>query len=101
MNEQPLFVKDGPDFAYQRGTSTPEEGSGGFRVSVYRHYESNMRIVLCRIPRPLYSLNIYVPTVSANDKGLPHTLEHLIFCGSQRYPSRGYLDALANCNLST
>ncbi|KAJ2063335.1 hypothetical protein GGI17_001825 [Coemansia sp. S146] len=102
MNEQPLFVRDGPDFAYQRGTAaTPEEGSEGFRVSVYRHFESSMRIVLCRIPRPLYSLNIYVPTVSANDKGLPHTLEHLIFCGSQRYPSRGYLDALANCNLST
>ncbi|KAJ2446408.1 hypothetical protein GGI03_007525, partial [Coemansia sp. RSA 2337] len=101
MNEQPLFVRDGPDFSYQRGTVATEEGSEGFRVSVYRHFESSMRIVLCRIPRPLYSLNIYVPTVSANDKGLPHTLEHLIFCGSQRYPSRGYLDALANCNLST
>ncbi|KAJ2029035.1 hypothetical protein IWW57_001888 [Coemansia sp. S610] len=101
MIEQPLFVKDGPDFAYQRGMAATEGESGGFQVSVYRHYESSMRIVLCRIPRPLYSLNIYVPTVPSNDKGLPHTLEHLIFCGSQRYPSRGYLDALANCNLST
>ncbi|KAJ2465732.1 hypothetical protein GGI02_004606, partial [Coemansia sp. RSA 2322] len=95
---QPLFVKDGPDFTVQRG-SAPE--SDGYPVSVYRHFESNMRIVLCRIPRPLYSLNVYVPTVAANDKGLPHTLEHLVFCGSKRYPSRGYLDALANCNLST
>ncbi|KAJ2791603.1 hypothetical protein GGI18_001018, partial [Coemansia linderi] len=101
MIEQPLFVKDGPDFAYQRGMAATEGENGGFQVSIYRHYESSMRIVLCRIPRPLYSLNIYVPTVPSNDKGLPHTLEHLIFCGSQRYPSRGYLDALANCNLST
>ncbi|KAJ2901190.1 hypothetical protein IWW38_000155 [Coemansia aciculifera] len=105
MDNQHLFVKEGGDFAYQRGmaAATAAEGGAeeGFRVSVYRHAESNLRIVLCRIPRPLYSLNIYVPTVSPNDKGLPHTLEHLIFCGSQRYPSRGYLDALANCNLST
>ncbi|KAJ2740103.1 hypothetical protein GGI20_005983, partial [Coemansia sp. BCRC 34301] len=100
MSTLPLFVKEGSDLAYQRGKAAETEGDG-FRVSVYRHIESNLRIVLCHIPRPLYSLNIYVPTVSPNDKGLPHTLEHLVFCGSQRHPSRGYLDALANCNLST
>ncbi|KAJ1964009.1 hypothetical protein GGI12_001702 [Dipsacomyces acuminosporus] len=92
-----LFVKEGDDLVYQNGSSS---GSGGFRTSVYRHCESNLRIIICRVPNPLCTLNIYVPTVSDNNKGLPHTLEHLIFCGSKRYPNRGYLDAMANCNFS-
>ncbi|KAI7824229.1 hypothetical protein BX661DRAFT_185769 [Kickxella alabastrina] len=92
-----LFVKEGDDFEYQKGAST---GGDSYRTSVYRHCDSEMRIVVCRIPRPLCTLHIYVPTVTDNDKGLPHTLEHLIFCGSERYPNRGYLDALANCNFA-
>ena len=31
----------------------------------------------------------------AND-GLPHTLEHMIFLGSELYPYKGVLDQLAN-----
>ncbi|KAJ1805610.1 hypothetical protein LPJ75_005266, partial [Coemansia sp. RSA 2598] len=93
----PLFVKEGADFMYQKGTSDPEDG---YRTSVYRHRDSEMRIVMCRIPRPLCTLHIYVPTITDNNKGLPHTLEHLIFCGSKQYPHRGYLDAMAVCNFS-
>ncbi|KAJ1812926.1 hypothetical protein LPJ56_003646, partial [Coemansia sp. RSA 2599] len=93
----PLFVKEGADFMYQKGTSDPEDG---YRTSVYRHRDSEMRIVMCRIPRPLCTLHIYVPTITDNNKGLPHTLEHLIFCGSKQYPHRGYLGAMAVCNFS-
>ncbi|TPX40564.1 hypothetical protein SeMB42_g05945 [Synchytrium endobioticum] len=42
-----------------------------------------------------------VPTLCENDAGLPHTLEHLIFCGSTSIPQRGYLDCLASRCLST
>lgn len=31
-----------------------------------------------------------------NDSGVPHTLEHLIFLGSEKYPYKGVLDTLAN-----
>lgn len=31
-----------------------------------------------------------------DDDGLPHTLEHLIFLGSEKYPYKGVLDLLAN-----
>lgn len=31
-----------------------------------------------------------------NDSGAPHTLEHLIFMGSEKYPYKGVLDNLAN-----
>ena len=30
------------------------------------------------------------------DDGLPHTLEHLVFLGSQTHPHKGILDKLAN-----
>jgi Zn-dependent M16 (insulinase) family peptidase len=30
------------------------------------------------------------------DDGLPHTLEHLIFLGSEKFPFKGILDKLAN-----
>jgi Zn-dependent M16 (insulinase) family peptidase len=40
-----------------------------------------------------------LPTEEAHervDKGLPHTLEHLVFMGSETYPYKGVLDTLAN-----
>lgn len=35
-------------------------------------------------------------TEAFDDDGLPHTLEHLIFLGSEEYPYKGVLDLLAN-----
>ncbi|KAJ2809111.1 hypothetical protein H4R20_000351 [Coemansia guatemalensis] len=92
-----LFVKE-DELVYQKGPSSGK--SGGFRTQVFRHSSSSLRVVVCNTPQPLFSLGIYVPTAPSNDKGLPHTLEHLVFCGSARFPHRGYLDALANCNFS-
>ncbi|KAJ2694960.1 hypothetical protein GGH99_000395 [Coemansia sp. RSA 1285] len=59
-----------------------------------------MYVLVCRTSSPIFTLNIYVPTAAPNNKGLPHTLEHLIFCGSKRYPIRGYIDTLASYNYS-
>lgn len=43
-------------------------------------------------------LNCYCTIASEifNDSGVPHTLEHLIFLGSELYPYKGMLDTLAN-----
>ena len=35
-------------------------------------------------------------TEAQDDDGLPHTLEHLVFLGSEEYPYKGVLDLLAN-----
>ncbi|PAV90374.1 hypothetical protein WR25_25809 [Diploscapter pachys] len=35
-------------------------------------------------------------TEADSDDGLPHTLEHLVFMGSQKYPFKGVLDLIAN-----
>ncbi|KAJ2655068.1 hypothetical protein IWW48_005733 [Coemansia sp. RSA 1200] len=103
--ENPLFVKDCDDIFIQKSSSSSDDSGNsnpadGFRTSVYKHFESNMRVVMCRTSSPIYTLNIYVPTVAPNNKGLPHTLEHLVFCGSKRYPIRGYMDVLASYNYS-
>ncbi|KAJ2083604.1 hypothetical protein H4R24_000662 [Coemansia sp. RSA 988] len=95
-SDSALFIKE-DELVYQNG---PTSGKSGFRTQVFRHSSSSLRVVVCNTPQPLFSLGIYVPTAPINDKGLPHTLEHLVFCGSTRFPHRGYLDALANCNFS-
>lgn len=54
------------------------------------------KIHLCQTPSfPLYHLYVIVPTECRDNRGLAHTLEHLIFIGSKSYPKRGYLDRLA------
>ena len=40
-------------------------------------------------------------TEAHDDDGLPHTLEHLIFLGSKKFPYKGVLDLLANRCLSS
>lgn len=41
-------------------------------------------------------LSCIIATEAHDDDGLPHTLEHLIFLGSELYPYKGVLDLLAN-----
>lgn len=60
-----------------------------------------LRTVLLPFGGPMCHMTLVVPTRTTNDKGLPHTLEHLIFCGSKHIPNRGYLDLLAARSLST
>ncbi|KAJ2770392.1 hypothetical protein IWQ56_002182, partial [Coemansia nantahalensis] len=90
------FAKES-EVVYQTGQLP---GNRGIRTEVFKHADSDMRVVVCHSTQPLFTMNIYVPTMSPNNKGLPHTLEHLVFCGSKRFPHRGYLDSLANCNLA-
>ena len=39
-------------------------------------------------------------TETHDDDGCPHTLEHLVFLGSEKYPYKGVLDRLANRSLA-
>ncbi|KAL7748791.1 hypothetical protein RI367_005704 [Sorochytrium milnesiophthora] len=52
-----------------------------------------------RVLAPIVSGYFTVATEEAGqelDKGQPHTLEHLVFLGSEDYPYKGVLDSLAN-----
>jgi Zn-dependent M16 (insulinase) family peptidase len=45
---------------------------------------------------PIVKGYFVVATEIFNDSGCPHTLEHLVFLGSEQYPYKGVLDNLAN-----
>lgn len=50
---------------------------------------------------PIVSGHFAVATEIEDDSGCPHTLEHLVFMGSKKYPFKGLLDTLGNKMLST
>ncbi|KAJ1724290.1 hypothetical protein LPJ53_001442 [Coemansia erecta] len=81
---------------------TAYEGASGcspYPVHVYKHKQSEFRVVVCPVPGLVCNMSVCMPTPCSDHKGTPHTLEHLVFCGSEKYPYRGYLDALASHNL--
>eukprot|EP00741_Cyanophora_paradoxa_P022640 tig00021493_g21865.t1 len=63
-------------------------------------HESGMRFVLQRVEGPLCAACIVFSTEASDNKGLPHTLEHLVFMGSESIPYKGHLDTLATRCLS-
>ncbi|KAN0023417.1 hypothetical protein ACTFIU_011587 [Dictyostelium citrinum] len=71
-------------------------------ISIKRfvHKKSGLTLILNYCPGPKCNASIVVPTESINDKGLPHTLEHLIFTGCNDIPYREFLEVLSNCCLS-
>ncbi|KAJ2000466.1 hypothetical protein GGI04_001765 [Coemansia thaxteri] len=77
-----------------------ESGSGcsSYPVLVYKNKRANFRVVVCQVPGPLCHLAVCLPTLCSDHKGKPHTLEHMVFCGSEKYPYRGYIDAVASHN---
>jgi len=44
-------------------------------INTYKYEKSDFRIIFINVPGPLCTTTIFVPTLSPNDKGLPHTLE--------------------------
>ncbi|CBZ54739.1 putative M16 family peptidase [Neospora caninum Liverpool] len=69
-------------------------------VREWKCKQTGVRVILCRIASPLCNLYATFPTEAHTDEGLPHTLEHLVFLGSRRFPYKGVLDFLANRCLS-
>ncbi|KXN70984.1 hypothetical protein CONCODRAFT_6356 [Conidiobolus coronatus NRRL 28638] len=62
-------------------------------LKVYQSLTTGFRVILVDKPGSCCFGTIVVPTLCSDDSGLPHTLEHLIFCSSKNYPNRGYLEA--------
>ncbi|XP_014253359.1 uncharacterized protein C05D11.1-like [Cimex lectularius] len=67
-------------------------------IPVYKYVseKTGLTVVIGEIEGPLVNGYICFGTEAHDDDGLPHTLEHLIFLGSEDYPYKGVLDLLAN-----
>eukprot|EP01134_Creolimax_fragrantissima_P004653 CFRG4653T1 len=68
-------------------------------VKIYRSKVTGMRIALVNvgaISNGVVNGFFTLATEAHSDDGCPHTLEHLVFLGSEKYPYKGLLDLLAN-----
>lgn len=69
-----------------------------------KYISSRTRLQLVHINHkssPLVKGYFAVATECPTDSGAPHTLEHLIFMGSQKYPYKGLLDTAGNLCMSS
>ncbi|XP_030036652.2 uncharacterized protein C05D11.1 [Manduca sexta] len=65
-------------------------------VNKYVSEKTGLTVIIAEVEGPLVNGFFCLATEAHDDDGLPHTLEHLIFLGSERYPYKGILDLLAN-----
>ncbi|KAH7911953.1 Metalloenzyme, LuxS/M16 peptidase-like protein [Hygrophoropsis aurantiaca] len=69
-------------------------------VSRWQSRITGLSIVHLDYDAPLVNGYFVVGTEIFNDTGCPHTLEHLVFMGSEKYPYKGIIDHLANRGFS-
>ncbi|KAJ8960912.1 hypothetical protein NQ318_020211 [Aromia moschata] len=65
-------------------------------ISEYISNKTGLTVVIAEVDGPVVNGYFCLVTEALDDDGLPHTLEHLIFLGSEEYPYKGVLDLLAN-----
>ncbi|CAH2104836.1 unnamed protein product [Euphydryas editha] len=65
-------------------------------INKYVSEKTGLKVIIANVEGPLVKGFFCLATEAHDDDGLPHTLEHLIFLGSERYPYKGILDLLAN-----
>ncbi|KAK9380659.1 Metalloenzyme, LuxS/M16 peptidase-like protein [Kockiozyma suomiensis] len=66
------------------------------RVRKWASKRTGLQLVLVEQERPVVEGYFAVATEALDDSGCPHTLEHLIFMGSDKHPYKGLLDTLGN-----
>ncbi|KAK0536901.1 hypothetical protein OC835_000659 [Tilletia horrida] len=67
-----------------------------FTIEKWVSDKTGLTLYWVNFDSPLLNLYVTLATEIFNDSGVPHTLEHLIFLGSEKYPYKGVLDSLAN-----
>ncbi|VVT56299.1 uncharacterized protein SAPINGB_P004943 [Magnusiomyces paraingens] len=70
------------------------------RVFVWRSERTGLQSVLIQQSSTMVRGHFAVGSEIHNDSGCPHTLEHLVFMGSKKYPYKGLLDILGNKMMS-
>ncbi|KAF7584021.1 Peptidase M16 inactive domain family protein [Clavispora lusitaniae] len=65
-------------------------------ISKWVSKRTGLQITYVNQPSPVVNGYFAVATEIPDDSGCPHTLEHLVFMGSQKYPYKGLLDNLGN-----
>lgn len=80
---------------FVKQTSFPV-GYAPAHISKWRSSRTGLQLTYIDQPSPMVNGYFAVATEIENDSGCPHTLEHLVFMGSHKYPYKGLLDNLGN-----
>ncbi|CCG82102.1 putative Zinc metalloprotease [Taphrina deformans PYCC 5710] len=70
--------------------------SSSKRIHLYTSSVTGLTCINVDLDLPTVSGYFALATECFDDKGEPHTLEHLVFLGSEKWPYKGVLDSLAN-----
>jgi len=70
--------------------------TGRLPVVKYKSNLTGLTVVLAEAESPIVNGYFCLATEAQDNDGLPHTLEHLVFLGSEDYPYKEVLDLLAN-----
>ena len=65
-------------------------------VTKWRSKATGLQLMVANMEAPLVEGYFTLATEAESHDGCPHTLEHLIFMGSEDFPVKGMLDQLAN-----
>eukprot|EP00794_Sanderia_malayensis_P015886 gene15886-17486_t len=65
-------------------------------VAKYRSCQTGLTVCIANVDGPIVNGYFVLATEAHDDDGLPHTLEHLVFMGSENFPYKGILDLFAN-----
>ncbi|PVH14974.1 uncharacterized protein CXQ87_005253 [Candidozyma duobushaemuli] len=63
-------------------------------IKKWRSRRTGLSLTYVNQPTPMVNGYFAVATEIPDDSGCPHTLEHLVFMGSKKYPYKGLLDSL-------
>ncbi|KAF9822062.1 hypothetical protein IEO21_00056 [Rhodonia placenta] len=69
-------------------------------LSKWKSRVTGLSIVHLDYDAPIVNGYFVIATEIFDDSGCPHTLEHLVFMGSEKYPYKGIIDHLANRGFS-
>ncbi len=78
-----------------RWTVELSHADGTIPLKMYRSRESGLLVFVADVPGPIVQLFTTIRTEAHDSRGLPHTLEHLVFLGCESLPYKGVLDSLA------
>lgn len=66
------------------------------RISKWKSARTGLQLTYIDQPSPVVNGYFALATEIEDDSGCPHTLEHLVFMGSKKFPYKGLLDSLGN-----
>ncbi|KAG0663579.1 hypothetical protein C6P45_000827 [Maudiozyma exigua] len=87
---------------FKRLTSFKLDYAPQYHITKYISTRTKLQLVhINHKSSPLVQGYFAVATECLTDSGTPHTLEHLIFMGSKKFPYKGFLDTAGNLCMSS